>query len=536
MSEMTRSRSGLSPNLSLRQQVRKPAVSSKGGIVVSQHRLASEVGARVLRAGGHAVDAAVATSFAVGVLEPWMSGIGGVGAMLVRSAADGRVRVIDFGARAPAALDPADYPIVEGGGADLFGWPRVKDDRNLVGATAVVAPTLVRGIEAAHKEFGRHSWRDLVAPAVALAAEGMVVDWHTTLKVAGAYAHLAGDLGCRSVFLPGGAPPVPPPAGFLSPVLRLPNVMLARTLALIASEGADAFYAGPIARSLVDDLKAAGGVITQQDLADCTAKFADPLTTTHQGRAIHVLPRLSGGPTIVDAFQTLAQRWTPPADGRPLDGAAFTAIAASLQSAWEKRFATMGDSVTTAPQGSTTHISVVDRDGNTVALTQTLLSLFGSRFLSPATGILLNNGINWFDPRPGMPNGIGAGKRTLSNYCPAIMVGDDDVVAAGGCGGRKILPAVYQLLIMMANGMSIDDAFHAPRIDVSGGDAVVMDPNLPDQVRAALKQEFQTVEAERTVYPYHFTLASAVRRTGGTNEGATEPTQPWSEAVSEDDV
>jgi gamma-glutamyltranspeptidase / glutathione hydrolase len=532
---MTPSRSGLSPNLSLRQVVRKPAVRSKGGIVVSQHRFASEIGARVLAAGGHAVDAAVATSFAVGVLEPWMSGIGGVGAMLVRNMGDGKVTVVDFGARSPAGLNPADYPIVEGGGADLFGWPKVKDDRNLVGPLAAVAPTLVRGVEAAHKAFGRKPWRDLVAPAAALAAEGMVVDWHTTLKVAGAYAHLASDAGCRSVFLPGGAPPVPPPAG-LSPVLRLPNPALARTLTQIAGEGADALYAGAIGRALVDDIRAGGGVITQDDLAACKAETAEPLTITHAGRSVHLLPRLSGGPTVADAFATLAQRWTPPGDGNPLDAAAFAAIAASLQSAWQTRFATMGDSVTTAPQGSTTHISVVDRDGNMVALTQTLLSLFGSRFLSPATGILLNNGINWFDPRPGTPNGIAPGKRTLSNYCPAIMVGDDDVVAAGGCGGRKILPAVFQLLIMMANGMSIDDAFHAPRIDVSGGDAVVMDPNLPDAVRAALKEKFQTVEAERTVYPYHFTLAGAVRRNGGANEGATEPSQPWSEAVAEDEV
>lgn len=531
-----RSRSGLSPNLSLRQVVRKPAARSKGGIVVSQHRLASEIGARVLAAGGHAVDAAVATSFAVGVLEPWMSGIGGVGAMLIRNAADGRVSVVDFGARAPAALNPADYPIIEGAGADLFGWPKVKDDRNLVGATAAVAPTLVRGIEAAHKAFGRHSWRDLVAPAVALAAEGMVVDWHTTLKVAGAYTHLSQDPGCRSVFLPAGAPPVPPPAGVMSPVLRLPNVMLARTLALIASEGAAALYAGPIARALVDDIRAAGGVITQDDLAACEAKMIEPLTITHAGRSVHVLPGPTGGPTVADAFHDLAQRWTPPGDGEPLDAAAFTAIAASLQAAWKKRFATMGDSATIAPQGSTTHISVIDRDGNTVALTQTLLSLFGSRFLSPATGVLLNNGINWFDPRPGTPNGIAPGKRTLSNYCPAIMVGDDDVVAAGGCGGRKILPAVFQLLIMMANGMSIDGAFHAPRIDVSGSEGVVIDPNLPDAVRAALKEAFQTVEAERTVYPYHFTVAGAVRRSGGMNEGATEPHQPWSEAVAEDEV
>ena len=116
------------------------------------------------------------------------------------------------------------------------------------------------------------------------------------------------------------------------------------------------------------------------------------------------------------------------------------------------------------------------------------------------------------------------------------MVGDDDAVAAGGCGGRKILPAVFQLLVMMANGMSIDDAFHAPRIDVSGGETIVVDPNLPAAVRSALAGAVPTLEAERTVYPYHFTIAGAVRRSGGINEGATEPHQPWSEAVAEDEV
>ena len=135
-----------SPNLSTRQIVRKPAVRSRGGIVVSHNRVASEIGARVLAAGGHAVDAAVATSFAIGVLEPWMSGIGGTGAMLVRTAADDRVTALDFGARAPAALNPDDYPLMEGSGGDLFGWPRVKDDRNLRGASAAVAPTVVAGV------------------------------------------------------------------------------------------------------------------------------------------------------------------------------------------------------------------------------------------------------------------------------------------------------------------------------------------------------------------------------------------------------
>ncbi|HEX2216327.1 MAG TPA: gamma-glutamyltransferase, partial [Xanthobacteraceae bacterium] len=199
----------ISPNLSTRQVMRKPAVRSAGGIVVSHNRLASEIGARVLKAGGHAADAAVATSFAIGVLEPWMSGVGGAGAMLVRLAAEDRVVAFDFGAGAPAALDPADYPVIEGSGGDLFGWPRVKDDRNLRGASAVCVPTVVAGVAAAHKMFGRSAWADLVMPAVALAREGPVVDWHTTLMIARAYRELSADPGCRAVFLPEGVPPSP---------------------------------------------------------------------------------------------------------------------------------------------------------------------------------------------------------------------------------------------------------------------------------------------------------------------------------------
>ncbi|MBN8957042.1 MAG: gamma-glutamyltransferase, partial [Rhizobiales bacterium] len=143
---------------------------------------------------------------------------------------------------------------------------------------------------------------------------------------------------------------------------------------------------------------------------------------------------------------------------------------------------------------------------------------------------------NWFDPRPGTPNSIGPGKRALCNYCPAIMVGDDQAVAIGGSGGRKIMPAVFQLLVMLANGLSLDKAFHAPRIDVSGGERVVVDRDLPDDVQAALAAQFQTLRVERTAYPAHFTIAGAVRRIGDLNEGAAEPHMPWSEAVSEDEV
>jgi gamma-glutamyltranspeptidase/glutathione hydrolase len=526
---------GLSPNFSRRREVRKPAVRSKGGIVVSQNRRASEVGARVLADGGNAIDAAVATSFAIGVLEPWMSGVGGVGAMLVRFAKDDTVHAIDFGARAPAALNPADYPMIEGSGSDLFGWPRVKDDRNLVGATAVMAPTVVCGVAAAHKAHGSKPWRALVEPAAQLAAEGMVVDWHTTLVTATAFAHLAQDAACRAVFLPNGAPAAPPPAVVSDPIIRLRNPALARTLGTLAAEGPEALYRGALGRALIEDIRAAGGCVSLEDLARCEALTKAPRVIKHRGRAVHVLPELSGGPTTADAFAHLDAHWTPSRKDT-LDADAFMAIAAALQQAWAKRFATMGDSAGIAPQSSTTHISVVDRDGNMVALTQTLLSLFGSRFMSPSTGILMNNAVNWFDPRPGGPNSIAAGKRVLANYAPAVMLGDDDAVAIGGCGGRKILPAVFQLLVMMANGMDLDSAFHAPRIDVSGTDIVVMDRDLPEDIRGTLSAGFTTQQVERVAYPYHFTIAGAVRRSGGYNEGATEPLQPWSEAVSEDEL
>ncbi|MBN8906887.1 MAG: gamma-glutamyltransferase, partial [Rhodospirillales bacterium] len=398
-------------------------------------------------------------------------------------------------------LDPADYPLAGGTAGDLFGWPKVKDDRNLVGAMAAAAPTVALGMHKAHGLFGRTAWPELVSPAIPLAAEGPAVDWHMLIEIATAYAHLSRDPGCRAAFLPGNAPPIPPAAVAPEPVLRLPNAALARTLAAIASDGPDALYKRTIGRALCADFKDAGGCVSEADLVACEARVREAASVRHGAYRVDVVPELSGGPTMIRAFEGLARRGVNPRSGKPLDAQTFVAIAAALNDAWNNRFDTMGDTPTTAITSTTTHISVVDRDGNMVSLTQTLLSLFGSRFLSPSTGILLNNAINWFDPRPGTPNSIGPGKRALCNYCPAIMVGDDQAVAIGGSGGRKIMPAVFQLLVMLANGLSLDKAFHAPRIDVSGGERVVVDRDLPDDVQAALAAQFQTLRVERTAYP-----------------------------------
>ena len=525
--------SALSPNLSLLRSVRKPVVRSRAGIVVTQNRAASEVGARVLAAGGHAVDAAVAAAFAVGVVEPWMSGIGGVGAMLVYEAAAGRISGIDFGARSPKSLDPKAFVLTDQRDeGNLFGWPMVVGNVNTVGPKAVVAPTVPAGLAAAHRRYGRKPWRDLVAPAIAIAEQGPIVDWHTTLVIATAMADLARNPGARARFLPNGYPPLAPAAVEPDPVKHLPMPDLARTLRAIADGGADVLYTGALGRSIADDIKEMGGYLGVEDLAAVRASEVEPLSFGYLDRTVHVLPKLNGGPTLRVAFAELArQRETPEASP---DTRTFLAYASALRSAWQDRFEHMGDAGRHGAPTSTTHLCVVDRDGNMVTLTQTLLALFGSRTVLPRTGILMNNGMNWFNPVPGGPNSIAPDRAGLANYAPAIMTGSDDVLAIGGCGGRRILPAVFQLLAMCADfGLSLEQAFHEPRIDVSGLDVVVADRRMPAETIAALAAQFPTVLAEPVEYPFPYTIAGAVRRSAAVNEGATEPQHPWSEAVAE---
>lgn len=535
---MPKVHSALSPNLSLKRRVTKPSARSKAGIVVTQNRFASEVGARVLKEGGNAIDAAIAAAFAVGVAEPWMSGIGGVGAMLHRCAKTSKVTAIDFGGRSPKGLKIEDFEL--SGGLDvgnLFGWPAVKGNINNVGPKAVVAPTEPLGMELAHKMLGSKRWSDLVAPAIKLAEEGPVVDWMTTLVVASAMGDLLKDPGAKARFMPNGLVPLAPPpqAGLAAPRFKSPE--LARTLRAIAEDGAQVMSTGAVGKAIAEDIQAMGGYLSAEDMAEAKAVEREPLVFSYGKQTLYGLPELTGGPTLALAFKHLAAHGGQP--GKEPDGARFVAYAKALEHAWDDRFRRMGDAGERSLPTSTTHISVIDRAGNIVSLTQTLLSLFGSRIVLPKTGILMNNGINWFDPRPGGPNGLAPGRRGLSNYVPTIMAGEDSAVGIGGCGGRRIIPAVFQLLAMMADfAIDLDRAFHQPRVDVSGGTGagVSVDRRLPPEARQLLEANLRTVDAEPVPYPTPFTIAGAVRRAGDMNEGATEPEQPWSEAVSEDEV
>ncbi|SMF41206.1 gamma-glutamyltranspeptidase / glutathione hydrolase [Tistlia consotensis] len=523
------------------QVVRKPAVSGAGGLVAAQHRGAAEVGAEVLAAGGDALDAAVATSFALGVLEPWMSGPAGGGAMMLWRAEEQKAYCVFYGMRAPAGLDPADYPLSGGKVSDdLFPWAAVVDDRNVQGATAVAVPGLVDGIGLAHGRFGRLPWRELLQPAVGLARKGLLVDWYAALMIASATRILARDPDAAALFLEDGQWPTIAGWTALSDK-RLDFSRMADTLAEIADKGPRELYDGEVGRALARDVQAKGGSLSAADLAAYHAELQEPLAIPYRGGRVFAAPRLTAGPTLADVLGRLSETLRPA--GKAPDGTAYAAYAAALGAAYEKRLSGMGDTEGAwsgeSPEAPacTTHFSVVDRQGNMAAVTQTLLSSFGARCVSPSTGLLLNNGIMWFDPEPGRPNSLAPGKRCLMNVCPVVGESggaDGRRFALGASGGRKIMPAVAQLSSFLLDyGMSLDEAFHQPRIDCSGGPTVVADEALPAGALAALTAGHEVVTTKRTVFPYAFACPAGVLRDAGASWGATEPLSPWGDAVAE---
>ena len=245
------------------------------------------------------------------------------------------------------------------------------------------------------------------------------------------------------------------------------------------------------------------GYLSADDLAAVQPREVEPLVIGYRGRSIHVLPELNGGPTLWVAFEDLKKRRQRP-EAAP-DASTYMAYAAAMRTAWTDRFKRMGDAGERTAPTSTTHLCTIDRDGNMVTLTQTLLSLFGARIVLPKTGILMNNGINWFDPVPGGPNSIAPDRRPLANYVPAVMTGEGAVTAIGGCGGRRILPAVFQLLAMSADfGFDLEQALHTPRLDVSGLDVVVADHRMPaPDRRAGRRVRHRDRRARRLPLPLH---------------------------------
>lgn len=505
--------------------IRKPAVRSEKGVVASQHYLASEVGAQVLRDGGNAVDAAIATSFAVGVVEPWMSGLGGGGYMVIQHAGQSEGQVIDFGMISSRGLNIADYPLTGDVASDLFSWPEVTENRNILGATAVAVPGQVAGMALALEAFGSRTWPQCLMAAIDLAEAGLQSDWYAALLIGNSAKELSQFPSTASVFLPNGEVPKVEWDG-AAPVLDQSS--LASTLKRLSDEGPQAFYNGNIASRIARDIQANGGQLDETDLDNYKARQISSLPLSYRGATIHAVPGLSAGPTLEHTLRL----WTESFSASDNPGAdAFEAYGDGLNKAYVERLSTMGDVPDSLPS-CTTHISVIDSDGLTVSLTQTLLSLFGSKLLLPESGILMNNGVMWFDPRPGRPNSMGPGKRPLSNMCPIVVDhGDGRISAIGASGGRRILPAVSQVLSFLVDfDMSVEDAIHHPRLDANG-ENIHFDRHLPSEVHHRLTTRFGATPVQATVYPAMFACPNAVQRTtDGVVTGSAYPLSPWAAA------
>jgi gamma-glutamyltranspeptidase/glutathione hydrolase len=517
------------PHTTQNWHLAKPAASGRRGVVVSQSRNAAEAGVAVLEAGGNAIDAAVATALALAAVEPWNSGLGGIGHALVHRAGEVRAEAVDFGPTAPGRLDASRFSLTGRVASDLFGWPEVEGDVNIHGPLSFVVPSAAAGYAEMHGRWGRLPLAEVAAPAIALARRGLPQDWYTTLKVANSAAILRLYPESARVYLRDGLPPVPPYQGGLG-YFRLGR--LAETLERLAHAGWRDLYEGEIAASIVADVAAMGGVLSAEDLRSCQARLAPPSAGPWCARTLQAPGPLTAAPTAMDVLRQMAD---VPFGPRP-DAGWYLALARALKAAYARRLTSLGDAEPAAADSCTTHLSVCDEEGTMVALTSTLLSSMGSRVVLPGTGILMNNGVMWFDPRPGGPNSMAPGKRPLTNMFPVILSdgGGRPWMAAGASGGRRIMAAVLQLTAFVAGfGMTPEAAAHQPRIDVSDPHNVTADARLDPDILRALQANGPTEVVEHGVLPINFACPNLVVQDTGARTGISDAASPWSAAVAQ---
>jgi gamma-glutamyltranspeptidase/glutathione hydrolase len=517
----------------MRTIVTKEPVYGRRGMVAAKHQLAAAAGVQMLRRGGNAVDAAVATALAIGVVEPWMNGLGGCGFLVYREAT-GATHLVEYGVRAPMAARPDMFPLAGPPAADaFFPWPGVKGEVNAVGPLSVAVPGTPAGLALAAERFGRLPLRELAQPAIALARDGFPVDWYSGSIIARDWRNISRFPATAAIFGSGGFP-LGPGLGVEAPRLRQPQ--LAETLAAFAEGGPRAFYEGEAGADIVAAVQAGGGILTREDLAAYRAAVHSPAPpASYRGAALATSPALSGAPTltaILGAFEAAVDAGRMSA----ADPALWAAFGRAAVPAFRTRYTEYGDRE--GPGASTTTLSTVDAEGNAVALTQTLLAGFGSRVLAPGCGVLLNNGMNWFDPEPGKPNSVGPGKRPLSNMVPLVASGPElGVAAIGSSGGRRIMCTNASILCRMVDQrMGVQAAVAAPRADFSGMPALV-DDRLGEGVRAAVEAAGIPARLVAESYaPKLFASPCVVRiAPDGTREGGVDPFHWNAAAMAEEE-
>ena len=470
--------------------------------IASANAYATDAGMEVLAMGGNAFDAAVAVSATLGLVEPESSGIGGGAFMLLRDAKSGRDVFVDARERAPLAATRDMF-------LDANGEP--VRQRSIDGALAAAIPGLPAGLEHLAGKYGRLPLSKSLAPAIRLAREGWKFGPKNSAMLGFRRDVLAGNPAAATLFLREGQVPA------LGAVMR--NQDYARTLELLAAKGADGFYRGDFARRLVAGVREAGGIWSEKDLAEYRVVERQPIRLKHRGfEIVTAPPPSSGGVALATILHILEGYGYPQLERVPR----FHLMVEAMRRAYRDRAAYLGDpdfvqvpvplltsreyaaglragihpdratpsellptAMVSPSRPDTSHFSIVDAEGNLVAVTQTVNLPYGNAVVVPGTGFLLNNEMDDFSVKPGVPNAYGLvgedanaiapGKRPLSSMTPTFLVGKDRVAVLGTPGGSRIVTMVLLGLLELMDGGSAQDAASAPRFHHQ---------YLPDQLSA----------------------------------------------------
>jgi gamma-glutamyltranspeptidase/glutathione hydrolase len=517
-------------------------------MVVSDNPLSSAVGVDLLRRGGNVIDAAVAVGFAQAVVNPAAGNIGGGGFLVFRDAS-GAVYALDYREVAPLAATATMY---------LDSTGNVTEESRL-GPRAAGVPGAVAGLWAMHERFGTLPWRELVLPAAAL-ADAHVLDDTRARQIEGRRRKLSRFPSSAAVFVR------PDRAWAAGDTLRQPD--LAHTLRLIAEGGADAFYRGPVAEQVEAAMVANGGLMTREDLARYRAEWRTPLEGTYRGRRIVTMPPASGGgATLLQALNILEQYDVPAPGSTAMVQLKVEALRRAFldRNQWlgDPAFVTMpldritskeyarAQAATIVPgratpltgtvlgEGThTTHYSVMDQAGNTVAITTTLNEGFGSGFVVAGAGFLLNDEMDDFSARPGAVNAMGIqhegvanaiapGKRMLSSMTPTIVLdsmGRAEMVL-GSEGGATIISTVFGIISnVVDHRMTLAEAMAWPRVHHNGLPDVV--GWEPDGLSQSVRKELEKMGYRLWKEPDYMSTVNAIRVTERGLEGVGEPRLP----------
>ncbi|KAM4127922.1 hypothetical protein ACJW30_02G126500 [Castanea mollissima] len=466
---------------------RHEVIVAHHGAVATDDRRCSRIGMEVLREGGHAVDASVASALCLGVVSPASSGIGGGAFMLLRLSS-GKAQAFDMRETAPLKASENMYA----------GNPALKGK----GALSIAVPGELAGLYKAWKQHGRLPWKRLVRPAERLAHLGFKISPYLHVQMVNTESGILANKGLRDIFTSNGS--------LLQAGDICYNEKLAHTLRKISNFGPVALYNGSIGFNLVRDIQRVGGILSMKDLQSYKVKLKAPISANILGLKLLAMPPPSGGPPMILMLNILSQYAIPLGVSGPLEfhreiealkhvfavrmnlgDPDFVDVSKVLADMLSPKFAEelkkqIKDNMTFDPSHyggrwnqirdyGTSHLSIIDRERNAVSMTATVNSYFGSQFLSPSTGIVLNNEMNDFSnpmsvsanlPPPAPANFIRPGKRPLSSMSPTIVLKDEQVQAVvGASGGGMIIAATAEVLLNhFARGMDPFSSVMAPRV------------------------------------------------------------------------